>query len=230
MQEAEMDITELAHNTRRTQGDEYLAVKFYLQEQKDTQKSEEAGRPIFRDVEYIEILQPGNKDNIIRRPATKMDKSRFPQHYQMWKARTVDSQEQVVGTPLTEWAGITRAQAAELSFFNVKTVEQLANMADSNTTGMMGLQGLKQKAVKYLESSADQATVDALAALKAENAEMRELVKQLMGSATQDQPQAAVEHDPLDDIVPRGTTIPKPKRKRRSKAEMVAAKAQENTE
>ena len=245
LQEAEMDITTLAHSTRRTQGDQYLAVRFFLKSKQNAAKSEAAGRPIYEDVEYIEIMQPGNKDSIIVRPATSIDKGRFPEHYSKWKARTSsDNEQQLVGTPLAEWAGVTRAQADELSFFNVKTVEQLANMADSNTTNMMGLGNLKEKARKYLESSADQATVDALAALKAENAELRDMMKQFMAGS---KPQPVVlsqeievlqpredygspELDPLDAIVPRGTTIAKPKRKRRSKAEMEEAKAQESTE
>ena len=241
LQEAEMDITTLAHSTRRTQGDEYLAVRFYHKPMQQQDKSLKAGRPIFEDVAYIEIMQPGNKDNIIQRPATEMDKQRFAKHYAMWKARTSNEDVQLVGTPLSEWAGVTRSQANELSFFNVKTVEQLANMADSNTNNMMGLGNLKEKARKYLDSSADQATIDALAALKAENAEMREMVKSMMAGKTAEsspvvlsqeieivQPKEdyGVEHDPLDDIVPRGTTIAPQKRKRRSKAEIAAAKAE----
>jgi len=318
LQEAEMDITTLAHSTRRTQGDQYLAVRFFLKSKQNAAKSEAAGRPIYEDVEYIEIMQPGNKDSIIVRPATSIDKGRFPEHYSKWKARTSsDNEQQLVGTPLAEWAGVTRAQADELSFFNVKTVEQLANMADSNTTNMMGLGNLKEKARKYLESSADQATVDALAALKAENAELRDMMKQFMrdqnginqvqmrgaaqeggqilptmsregyeGVSSQNvndpraeaqsqqsvngghilpqgqNTQAAMQGlpigeygnapsglqqtagsgvavpsvppegspDPLDLVAPRGTTIAKPKRKRRSKAEMEEAKAQESAE
>ena len=230
LQEAEMDITTLAHSTRRTQGDEYLAVRFYHESKEKKDKSLKAGRPIFEDVVYVEIMQPGNKDNIINRPATEMDKQRFAKHYAMWKARTSNEDHQLVGTPLSEWAGVTRSQANELSFFNVKTVEQLAHMADSNTNNMMGLGGLKDKAKKYLDSSADQATIDALAALKAENAEMREMVKSLMaGNAVelvQPKEDYGVEHDPLDDIVPRGTTIAPQKRMRRSKAEIAAAKAE----
>ena len=184
LQEAEMDITTLAHSTRRTQGDQYLAVRFFLKSKQNAEKSEAAGRPIYEDVEYIEIMQPGNKDSIIVRPATSIDKGRFPEHYSKWKARTSDNEQQLVGTPLTEWAGVTRAQADELSFFNIKTVEQLANMADANTGQMMGLLGLKEKAARYLDSSADQAVISKMKDLEEENRKMKVQMDQLMAAHT----------------------------------------------
>ena len=180
MQEAELDMTTAAMSNRRTTGDEYLAVKFYKHPRKNPDKSLKAGRPIVEDITYVEILQPGNKDSIIRRPATERDKQRFAQHYSMWMARTSETAEQLVGTPLTEWAGVTRGQVDELSFFNIRTVEQLANMADSNSGQMMGMLGLKEKAAKYLETSTDQATVNKLSALEEDNRKMRDQLKILM--------------------------------------------------
>jgi len=224
LQEADMDITSIALNSRRYAGDEFLAVRFLLYPKLNQHKTKDAGRPIYEDVEYIEIMQPGNKDNIYLQPATEMDKSRFAQHYKMWKARTSDNESMTIGTPLSEWAGVTRGQAEELSFFNVKTVEQLANMSDANTGNMMGLGNLKEKAKKYLESSQDNATAQALIELRAENAEMRELLKQVMSDKNA---QAAA---PGVALTQPHADYGSPKRKRRSKAEMEEATAQENIE
>lgn len=210
--EAELSVTEMAHNTRRTEGDQFLAVRFFLYPKKNEAKSKAAERPIFEDVEYIEIMQPGNKDSIVRRPATAMDKDRFPEHYKMWKARTGE-EEQIVGTRLTDWAGITRGQAEELSFFKIKTVEQLANMADSNNINMIGLQGLKQKAVKYLDDTADEATLTRLKDMENENAAMKS--------------ENAAMRAQLEEILANQDSEEKPKRKRRTKAEMEAARAEE---
>ena len=41
----------------------------------------------------------------------------------------------------------------KLSFFNIKTVEQLASCADSNAVNIRGFHGLKEKANKFLEVS-----------------------------------------------------------------------------
>jgi hypothetical protein len=163
--EAEMGLTSLAMNNNRYHGDETLLVKFYTRARHSITKSEEAGRPIFEDCTYIEIMQPGNKDSIVQRPATQRDKDRFAEHYRKFEARL--DQEAVEGTPLEEWPAITRAQCEELRFLNIRTVEQLASVADSNAQNIMGIQMLKQKAAKYLESAEKEATAERFAELEA---------------------------------------------------------------
>lgn len=163
--EAEHGLTDLAMNSGRYHGDENLLVRFFKHPRKDTQASEEAGRPVFKDTDYIEIMQPGNKDSIIKRPASKMDIDRFPEHYRRYQAR--EDQEAVEGTPLEEWAAITRSQVEELRYLNIRTVEQLANAADVNIQNLMGIGVLKDKAAKYLESAKDDAIAEKFAELEA---------------------------------------------------------------
>ena len=151
----------------RYQGDEFLLVKFFTHPRLHPQRSADAGRPIYLDTPYISIMQPGNKDSIVMRPATAMDKSRFAEHWRKFEARTSDTDEAVEGTLLEEWAGVSRAQCEELRYLNVRTVEQLANMSDSNSQNIMGINALKQKAVTFLESAKSNATSDALAAANA---------------------------------------------------------------
>ena len=104
---------------------------------------------MFRDVEIIDIKVPGQRDGVAR-PATPTDKNRFPQHYAAFKNRTEMPTE---GTPLSEWPLVTRSLADQLTFMNIKTVEQLAECADSNLHQMQGLPGLKQKAADWLENA-----------------------------------------------------------------------------
>ena len=163
--EAEHGLTDLAMNNGRYHGDENLLVRFYKHPRQVTDASKEAGRPIFKDTDYIEIMQPGNKDSIIKRPATQMDKNRFPEHFRKYEAR--EDQEAVEGTLLEEWAGISRSQVEELRYLNIRTVEQLAGTADVNIQGKMGLGPLKDKAVKYLETSKDGQIADRFAELEA---------------------------------------------------------------
>ena len=131
MQEADMGVTSLAMNgpSGRFQGDENLLVRFYMHPAKDSAASKEEGRPIFKEVPYVHIMQPGNKESIIHRKATDMDKQRFAEHFRKFEAR--EDQEALEGTPLIEWPGITRSQAEELKFYNVLTLEQLAAMSDT---------------------------------------------------------------------------------------------------
>jgi hypothetical protein len=163
--EADYGMTDMAHNNSRYHGDEKLLVKFFKHPRQDIVRSQEAGRPIFAEEDYIQIMQPGNKDSIVIRPATDRDKDRFAEHYRKYQAR--EDQSEAEGTPLSEWPAVTRAQVEELKFLNVFTVEQLAGMSDSNAQNIMGISLLKQKAAKYLETADKEATAEKLAELEA---------------------------------------------------------------
>jgi len=165
LMEAEYGSTDLAMNNGRYHGDETLLVKFYKHPRHNAIKSKEAGRPIFEEVAYIEIMQPGNKDSIVRRPASDMDKNRFAEHYRKFEAR--EDQDSIEGTLLEEWAGVTRSQVEELKFLNIRTVEQLSAVSDSNAQNVMGISFLKEKANKYLEGAEGEATKAALADMQA---------------------------------------------------------------
>jgi len=172
MQEADMGVTSMAMNgpSGRYRGDENLLVRFYMHPAKDTVASREEGRPIFKEVPYIHIMQPGNKESIIHRKATDMDKQRFAEHFRKFEAR--EDQEALEGTPLVEWPGITRSQAEELKFYNVLTLEQLAAMSDTNAQNFRGVNELKRRAIAYLEMAEENAGAEALAAANQRNEEL----------------------------------------------------------
>ena len=169
--------TDMAMNSQRSHGDETLLVKFFLHPKQNQIKTKEAGRPIFEDIPYIQIMQPGNKDSVKVAPATERDKQRFPEHYRKFVAR--EDQEALEGTPLREWAGVTASQCKEFEFLNILTVEQLAAVSDSNGQGIMGLGFLKEKAAKFLENAKLGATAEALSEMKAENALLLERLEAL---------------------------------------------------
>ncbi len=181
MIESEYGTTDMAMNSSRFHGDQQLLVRFFMHPWHNKSKSLEEGRPIFEEKPFIEIMQPGNKDSIIKRPATDRDKQRFPEHYKRFELR--QDQDVVEGTLLEEWPGITRSQCEELKFLNVRTVEQLAELSDSNAQNIMGVQMLKKKAKDYLEKAKDAKATEALEAVKNENAELRAMVEELMAKA-----------------------------------------------
>lgn len=139
--------------------DEQLLVRFYIKPRPDHKATAEQGRPVFVDAEYIEIRIPGSRDAVAR-PAKPRDIARFPKHYEAFKNRTAEPE---TGTPLTEWPLITRSVVEELSFYNVKTVEQLVAMSDQNASQFMGINMLKQKAKEWLEVAAENADAKKLA-------------------------------------------------------------------
>lgn len=130
-------------------GDETLFVVFYMGVIKNEGRSVEQGRAIFDDVECVRIIVPGDKNNVIDRPAQVSDKQRFGKQYDLFK-KGVAEEDQVSGTRLTDWPFLSRAQAEELRYLGIKTVEQLANVRDDITTKVPGLTSLKQNAGVWL--------------------------------------------------------------------------------
>ena len=143
--------------------DEQLLIKFFLRERENKEETLKQGRPIFKEVEYVEIRVAGKRDAQACRPATWADKSRFPRHYEAFQKRTELPEE---GTPLSQWPQISRSQVEEFAYMHIKTVEQLVYMADSNCHKIHGGLLLKNRAAQFLEAS--EAT-----ALIAEKAELQ---------------------------------------------------------
>ena len=158
MQQADFDVNAFQPNAQ-SEEDKKLLVKFFVKPMPDQAASKEQGRPIFKDVEYIDIKIPGSRTGGACRPASFADKNRFPEHYSAFKQRVEAPSE---GTPLAEWPLITRSLAEELAFHNVKTVEHLSTMADNHVAKFMGLGTLKAKAVDWLEQAKEGADLQAM--------------------------------------------------------------------
>jgi hypothetical protein len=152
-----IDHDHTLHSTPN-KGDETLLVKFFIDAVKDEKESRAAGRPIFKDAEWIDIRIPGNRDNVVIRPVRADDIQRFPRHYDAFKRR-IGGEEGMVGTPLAAWGwpGMTRARIEEMKYFNVRTVENIAGMADGLGQKIMGFQAMKTAAKEYLASSSSRA-------------------------------------------------------------------------
>lgn len=143
-------------------------VKFYLESVEFKAESEKAGRPIFKDIPFIEIRYPGDRLNVFVGKATDHFKQLYPRE---WAAFESGMDVQAIGTPLTEWPQITKSQIKEAEYFNVRTVEQLAEVPESALTRMgMGWSTLRKKAQDWLAAAAGEAPI---AALQAENERLR---------------------------------------------------------
>jgi len=183
LQESDYGMTDMAMQGQqgRFSADDTLLVKFYMHPGLNQAKTKTEGRPIYEERPYVSIMQPGNKDSIIQRPATERDKQRFSRHWEKFQSREKD--EGIEGTLLEEWPGLTRSQVEELKYLNIRTVEQLANVSDSNAQGVMGVNMLRQKAAAYLETSKDNATAEALEAANARIDELSKIIIDLQNDA-----------------------------------------------
>ena len=136
--------------------DEKIPVEFYMGVEQDQAATLEAGRPIFKDIECIRIFN--SKDNIIDRPVRQTDLKRWPQKYQAWKLTGISTAGSV-GTPLEHWPPLTKSQVEEFKYFKIYTVEQLADMPDSQGTPIPGFQKYKAQARATLEIAKGEAPI-----------------------------------------------------------------------
>ncbi len=180
LNEADYNVTDMAMgDNARYAGDKNLWVQFSMEAMVDDGASAKEGRPIFKEVEHIKIMQPGNKESIVVRPVTDMDKARFRQQYENWKA---GHEELLDGQPLEQWARVSRAQVEELKYFGVRTVEQLAGMADAHAQKFMGIAKLRSLAREDMQRGKEGAmSSQMLEALQAKDHQIASLQEALAG-------------------------------------------------
>ena len=157
--------------------DAKLAVTFYKRSMEQKDESIAAGRPIFKEFDFVRIMIPGDNLTEIDTYAQESHKSRFPRqwaHYQ----NQVGSHQDIVGTPLEQWPQVTRSQAEELRGLKFHTVESIADCSDQQLQriGMvagMSPHNFRQKAKAFLNLATDSAEVaqreQELQALREEN-------------------------------------------------------------
>lgn len=127
--------------------------RFHSRAVEMTFKSQEAGRPIFEDREFVEILIPGDRRAMANEPVNEEHKARWPREYEAFKRGQELPRE---GTPLRNWPNsqMTPARVEELAFFNIVTVEELAAVGDNHLQNLgMGARVMRQAAITFLEVS-----------------------------------------------------------------------------
>jgi len=161
--------------------DSRLAVQFYKKSMRQEDASNEAGRPIFKEFDFVRIMIPGDNLTEIDTYAQESHKQRFPRqwaHYQ----NQVAGHEDIIGTPLDQWPQVTRSQAEELRGLKFHTVESIADCSDQQLQriGMvagMSPHNFRQKAKAFLNLANDSAEVAQreaeLTQLKEENAKIK---------------------------------------------------------
>jgi hypothetical protein len=126
-------------------------------------KSATAGRPVYDDVEVVEIRRAGSRDFGVYpatsfcdwvtdpetgEPRRRTYAERFARQYRQFKEQTAQTKS---GTPLTHVPFLTEARRAELRALNIYTLEALAHI-DGQELKNLGPYGreLKNKAEEYI--------------------------------------------------------------------------------
>ena len=156
------------HFESRYAGDRSVFAKCYYMPRKDEEASAQAGRPIFKDVVFVEIMVAGDANNVIRREASNLDIDRFAKVYERFMS---GAEEQTIGTPLTEVPWITKSQCEELLYHKVRTLEALAGLNDEVCGRIPGLYSLKKKANEHVQKADAAAPIEQLSK---ENADLKE--------------------------------------------------------
>jgi hypothetical protein len=161
--------------------------------QKNEAKTKAEGRPIFDDMEVVEVRFAGDRNKISVFPALSIcgevqDEDgntrkityaeRWPAQYQRFKAK---AQQIAEGTPVDELPFLTQAKRAELKALSIYTAEALAAL-DGQPLKNLGQGGreLKNQAQAYLDNAKGSANVTRMAA---ELEELRRTVAELRGDA-----------------------------------------------
>src|SRR5687768_815026 len=154
----------------------------------DKKATAENGRPMYKDMEVVEIRMAANRQTVGVFPAHEVWKwvdgpnGREPQTYAMrfedqYKRFKSNSAQAMSGTPIEELPFLTQAKRYELKALNVYTAEALAAL-DGKPLANIGMGGreLKDHAQAYLDKAAGNADVLKLAS---ENAELKRRLEAL---------------------------------------------------
>lgn len=181
----------------KANADAALMVEFYSKPMKNEFESEQQGRPIYIDVDYIKIMNPGDTTSEIHQAVRDDHKARFPLHWAHYKNVHGDDKKEI-GTPLTQWSLLSPAQCEELRALKFRTVESIAYASDAQIdkvgmAGGMGAHAFRERAKRYLMAATDDALAnkqaEELAKLKARDEErdaelesLREQMKELLNA------------------------------------------------
>jgi hypothetical protein len=155
------------------EGDDRLFVQFYMGSVPDPKATEEQGHPVFLSVPFIKILVPGDKNTVVD---TKVDASHKRRFARLWSQFSANEEQTLSGMPLRDWPVITRAQAEELAYLNIVTVEQLSVCSDAFAHRIMNFNVLKRKATAYLDNAKD---ASSSLRLVEENGKLRDQIEAL---------------------------------------------------
>lgn len=157
--------------------------RFFTKAVEMTFKSQEAGRPIYEDRDFVEILIPGQRNAMAHEPVNPEHMTRWPTQFAAFKA---GKELPLDGTPLANWPNprVTRSLVEELAYFNIRTVEDLAKVNDSHLQNLgMGAYELRKSAQMFLEV-AEKGTAP-LERLLAKNQSLEDQVTRLTAELTE---------------------------------------------
>ena len=145
--------------------DSRLQVRFYKRAIQQDDASAEAGRPIFKEFDFVHICVAGDTLTEIDTYALEQHKKRFPLHWAAYQNKLGNDNQGYEGTPLSEWPLVSKSQAEELRAMKFHTVEAISNASDQQLQriGMaagMSPYAFRDKAKAFLNLATNAAETD----------------------------------------------------------------------
>ena len=145
--------------------DARLQVRFYKRPVQQEHETQEAGRPIFKEFDFVHICVAGDTLTEIDTYVLNSHKQRFPQQWANYQNRVGANDDQVIGTPVAEWPLVSKSQAEELRAMKFHTVESIAGASDQQLQRMgmaagMSPYAFRDKAKAFLNLATTAAETD----------------------------------------------------------------------
>jgi hypothetical protein len=145
--------------------DSRLQVRFYKRPVQQEQETIDAGRPIYKEFDFVHICVAGDTLTEIDTYALASHKQRFPIQWANYMNRQGAHDEVVVGTPVAEWPLVSKSQAEELRAMKFHTVESIAHASDQQLQRMgmaagMSPYSFRDKAKAFLNLATTAAETD----------------------------------------------------------------------
>lgn len=153
-------------------------ARFSREAVKNNFKSEQEGKSVFEDKEFVTIVVPGNRGAVAFEEVTADHKARWPKSYAAFKEGL---EAPVNGMPIEMWPVLGPSQVLEFKAMNIRTVEDVAGLGDDGIARIgMGGRELRDKAQAWLASATGNAALSkAIADSEAKDAEIANLKGQV---------------------------------------------------
>jgi hypothetical protein len=162
-------MTALSGNAKR------LSATFFLEAVEDPAATAEQGRPIFKEEEWVRIMVPGDKDNIVVRSVRPVDKELYAAQYAAFKNRM---EQPVIGTPLDKIPFLSKPRVMEFNSLGLKTAEQVRDMSDTIAAKFMDAHGIRKRIADFLAAASEGAPAQKLQAeLEERDAKIAQLMQ-----------------------------------------------------
>ena len=144
--------------------DSRLQVRFYKRPVQQEQETLDAGRPIFKEFDFVHICVAGDTLTEIDTYVLSSHKARFPIQWARYQNQLGNDDVQIVGTPISEWSLVSKSQAEELRALKFHTVEAVASASDQQLQRMgmaagMSPYAVRDKAKAYLNRASETADI-----------------------------------------------------------------------